>query len=535
MAENSAMSRPSAAFDVAISRMASLAIAWKQREKSPNFPLPRELRDQIYQYLLHSDYTRVERKRKHPNGTGETNYLFERKGYKFHTNVLAVNSAIHDEAQDYLYKNNIFVIASADWLDASGGSFFTVNSYLPIVTESKAARMKHHSLRMHVAKNFTAITTATQSCLLLWKDLDALIVTLRTQVSQRLGLALMMEDNLTSPSAMFNVLGMNEHESNGAMPCRFKVQFLDTPWRKQDANTLTQRNVLDSLREFNCTGMRVTFDGVLPEHIDHAERVKNTMGAVLISPLALDWLHLDTYYKKKALADKAVCAGELGLAEIAYKILYVDMSRHIRAQQLTSADWPTRTPLNVLRLDVLLTLYYLELKLDRFTKREDRTVTKRLTETMAEFEHQSTAGKTFDSSIADLLRSLKGACRHFILLEELYGEESRRFEPTLTVNRLVKKSSTCVHLPYNSYDLAILSQVPNQKAPARKHLPKEKCSVFMLEPQCFNFHQMPAVPKKPDYVVGMQIFQVLRNLDDATKKSVKSIERQLGPNATDWE
>ncbi|KAM0695989.1 hypothetical protein Q7P36_004472 [Cladosporium allicinum] len=516
MAENSAMSRPSAAFDVAVSRMASLAIAWRQREKRPNFPLPRELRDQIYQYLLHSDYTRVERKWKDPNATGETNDLFERKDYRFHTNILAVNHAIHDEAQDYLH----------------GGSFFTVNSYLQIVTESKAARMKHHSLRMHVAKSFTA---ATQYCLLLLKDLDALIVTLRTQVSQRLGLALMMEDNLTSSSARFNVLGMNEHESNGAMPCRFKVQFLDTPWRKQDADTLTQRNVLDSLREFNCTGMRVTFDGVLPEHVDHAERVKNTMGAVLISPLALDWLHLDTYYKKKALADKAVCAGELGLAEIAYKILDVDMSRHIRAQQLTSADWPTRTPLNVLRLDVLLTLYYLELKLDRFTKREDGTVTKRLTDTMAEFEHQSTTGKTFDSSIADLLRSLKGACRHFILLKEPYGEESRRTEPTLAVSRLVRKFSTCVHLPYNSYDLAILSQVQNQKAPARKHLPKKKCSVFMLEPQCFNFHQMPAVPKKLDYVVGMQNLQVLRNLDDATKNSVNSIERQLGPNTTNWD
>ena len=82
--------------------MASLAIAWRQREKRPNFPLPRELRDQIYQYLLHSDYTRVERKWKDPNATGETNDLFERKDYRFHTNILAVNHAIHDEAQDYL-------------------------------------------------------------------------------------------------------------------------------------------------------------------------------------------------------------------------------------------------------------------------------------------------------------------------------------------------------------------------------------------------------------------------------------------------
>jgi hypothetical protein len=57
MARKPMAKRPSAAFDVAVSRMASLSVAWRQRPKRSNFPLPRELRDQIYQYLLHSDYT----------------------------------------------------------------------------------------------------------------------------------------------------------------------------------------------------------------------------------------------------------------------------------------------------------------------------------------------------------------------------------------------------------------------------------------------------------------------------------------------
>jgi hypothetical protein len=473
---------------------------------------PAEIRDMIFQHLLDARYTRLERR------------TCDDPAYKFHTNILAVNREIHDEAQDYLYKNNTFVVASADWFDADGDSFFTINSYIPIVTESKAARMKHHSLRIHITGN---AKVPTQACLLLLQDLDALIVTLRVHVSQRLVFALMMEDDATS--SRYTVVGTNQQVNT---PCRFKVQFLDTPWRTQDVNTMTQRNTLNSLSEFNCASMGVTFEGVLPEHLAFSRRVRDTMGATLISMLALDWLQLDTFQKKKKLADKAMRAGELMLAEIAYMMVDAEIGLHIEIHKGSPrrTQWSTDLPLKFLRTDVILTVYYLQLKLGRCSVIE--TVIERLKDILGELEH----GKTVedDPGILDVTENLEGAFRHLILLTELYWDDSRSVGPKLDVGRLIREFSVGEHLPYSSHDLAILRKVSDRKAPARLHLPKENCNVSMLEPQCFNFHQMPAVPRKPDFLVGMQNLQVLQTLDDATRRSIDAVQRGLGQKATVW-
>ena len=57
-----------------------------------NFPLPRELRDLIYSYLLDGVHTREVRLKgsKHRDDCAG-------KAYQFHTNILAVNKAIHTE------------------------------------------------------------------------------------------------------------------------------------------------------------------------------------------------------------------------------------------------------------------------------------------------------------------------------------------------------------------------------------------------------------------------------------------------------
>ncbi|KAI5357927.1 hypothetical protein Slin15195_G062550 [Septoria linicola] len=66
-----------------------------------NFPLPRELRDGIYQYLLAGDYVRAERKPMRPAP--------DFRAFSFHTNILAMNKEIHREASELLAKRNIFV------------------------------------------------------------------------------------------------------------------------------------------------------------------------------------------------------------------------------------------------------------------------------------------------------------------------------------------------------------------------------------------------------------------------------------------
>lgn len=60
-----------------------------------NFPLPRELRDHIYSYLLDSVHMRQVRFKDPKAVTDRAG-----NGYQFHTNILAVNRAIHEEGQN---------------------------------------------------------------------------------------------------------------------------------------------------------------------------------------------------------------------------------------------------------------------------------------------------------------------------------------------------------------------------------------------------------------------------------------------------
>jgi hypothetical protein len=69
-----------------------------------NCPLPRELRDIIYSYLLDSIHTRQVRLKDSKAITDRAG-----NGYQFHASILGVNHAIHDEGQysgmDQLLKN----------------------------------------------------------------------------------------------------------------------------------------------------------------------------------------------------------------------------------------------------------------------------------------------------------------------------------------------------------------------------------------------------------------------------------------------
>lgn len=74
-----------------------------------NFPLPRELRDQIYRYLLKSsdlpDVTRRERKNSNCR-------LYNARSYKYWAGILRVNKTIGHEAREILYGDNTFMTVS---------------------------------------------------------------------------------------------------------------------------------------------------------------------------------------------------------------------------------------------------------------------------------------------------------------------------------------------------------------------------------------------------------------------------------------
>ena len=166
-----------------------------QPPKRLNFPLPRELRDKIYSYLLDGDHTRLERPVNRSEGLAEIKtYIQDGNAYRFHTNILMVNHAIHIEAEELLYKRNVFVVVSWQWpdmLDMTEGWF-----WLLTVSKKYVARMTRHSSRIHVSPGTDALarsasetgqTAAIESCIMLASDFETFCFALLVAASNTSG------------------------------------------------------------------------------------------------------------------------------------------------------------------------------------------------------------------------------------------------------------------------------------------------------------------------------------------------------------
>lgn len=120
--------------------------------KRANLPLPRELRDQIYGYLLNHDSVRGPRfsdvRGSQDSGDDRPRSESLACTYCFHIQVLNINQQVRDEALEILSCNR-FIIVSYVWPElAKIHHQFSV----PIVTEhpTHVARFKHHVMRIHI-------------------------------------------------------------------------------------------------------------------------------------------------------------------------------------------------------------------------------------------------------------------------------------------------------------------------------------------------------------------------------------------------
>jgi hypothetical protein len=510
----------------------------------PNFPIPRELRDHIYGYLLNSKYTRVARERKMASDGGKG--PFNRQAYRFHTNILAVNKTVHEEAEDYLYKNNYFVVASAEWHETGfwpGEWLFTRNMWTPTITEKRAAKMRHHSVRLHFTKGQTAksnylkacgVKSPVRSCLILAKDLEALCSTVSIQVLDYEGFAVVIEDD---PPGGLNLIGWNDHEDKPHKPTRLQVKFLDTRYRTGDVDM--QYKILNILRNVTCSGMRVTFDGILPAHTHLIQQIKDTMSPILLSRHACDWKHLESLREAKELADNSMLEDELHLAENTYATIMEDTTNYLHVlafppqAALLLLSWPSINPFHALRLDIGLTLGFLQIKLGKLqelynTTRNFRTLGMRAGPLVSAFQP--------DSPVSH--ESMEDACGHFGLLSDLYLENigDRKQYRNKSVARAMEILSMFKSSRYVMHDYAILSKVRNKHSKmASSYLPRRLCSVSVLGPPIFSFHKSPGAPKKPDNIVGLQNLDVLSRLDEKTKVQINDLQRLHEQKVTEWE
>lgn len=105
-----------------------------------NLPLPRELRDKTFGYVLQGDPVRQQ---------ADATSLNQGHVYDFHTNILAVSKDINEEATQILYNDNTFVLVS---YQCPGFQAELDLGYVPTVARSRLAHFDRHCLYLRFTR-----------------------------------------------------------------------------------------------------------------------------------------------------------------------------------------------------------------------------------------------------------------------------------------------------------------------------------------------------------------------------------------------
>lgn len=499
----------------------------------PNLPLPRELRDQIYGYLLDSAYTRVKRPE---DGLDEHNKYYTLQSYKFETAILAVNREIHGEAEEYLYKNNIFIVASLAWPGFATGEFGGM-LWVPLVNAKNVAKMKHYTLRLHftpsrdvrnpMPDNRAGDKAHMETFLLLEKDFHAFCNTMRYHVGFLSGFTIAIADEGPDGSVVAGFGGTIPDRYKAIKPANMKIQLRDTPFRTTDA--AFQGRLMDVLGKISCASMRVSVTGDLrvadPGYIRH---LKGVMGPVLLSRHAAMWANFEILRDAKYVADEAARSGELQVAASLYAEVLVQIYKiytyHQTRVKTVLVTW--QNP-EALRLDLVCTVGYLKIKMCD------------LSDLVSPMDKLATwdVGEWASSSMeATSSKHAKSYLHHLMVLCGLFLLDSRCTEhsPTVSVGQIIGVLSEIEQTPHVLHDLATLKKVPNTNEPAYKHLPLTECSAYKLPLPRLTFHQNPLVLKKPAHIVGRQNLEALGSLSISTKHKINHVQITYGQPITEW-
>ena len=173
------------------------------------------------------------------------------------------------KAEEYLYKNNVFILVSFEWRDfikiLDHEPISSHPLFSPIVTDQYAARMKHHTVRMHITKNMQdPIFIGTcledprklpvQSILLVAADFNAFCTSLRHSLGTLRGFAVAIADDSASRRQPI-LLGVTESYQKFKPP-NLKIEFRDTRFRVADVSL--QHDLLEPLRRVASPSMQVS-------------------------------------------------------------------------------------------------------------------------------------------------------------------------------------------------------------------------------------------------------------------------------------
>ena len=268
--------------------------------KRVNFPLPRELRDQIYGYLLHHDYT--EHSTYPETGSQDAGLP---SSYKFHTSILAVNTQIGEEAEEVLRSND----------------FVQVTTTCPFVTDLKAyevpivcdlASRNHHFDHMRIDYKLHVHSPKISN------DRE------RKFVVVRFGLAklcrIIQSHLLLRPSHAPIVLhgttpieNCQRHEEHAKI--RSSIFVHDRVGKQLSAEK--KRDLLEPFHDLIIGGQSMEVNKILSEH--ELSTFKLFVAPPVMNSLPMIWRSFEIALEMKAVADRHVLSGHFTKASRLYR------------------------------------------------------------------------------------------------------------------------------------------------------------------------------------------------------------------------
>ncbi|KAK4547035.1 hypothetical protein LTR36_001256 [Oleoguttula mirabilis] len=335
----------------------------------PNFPLPAEIRDQVYGYLLHHQHTKTAPYHER-DVTTRSEYSIKTNRekntahtYQYHPAILATNRQINQEAREVLASNH-FVVVSIDWDGLEQAKHY---HSVPIVCEEQkaVAKFKDHHLRVHVQHSFKQKRTqGIRSFLMLAVDLPVFC-------SEMLQWNFFNNDSLSGvlvtlpglPPERLSVISPNVNNRKPVPHMNIKIQLRSITAKPLGAALETR--LLRPFQDLTIGPQRVSITGCLQP--DKTKAYALFMGAQtrFLKPTA--WKALELTQTLKCRGDELVKLGDLTHAVDRYHLV-AQLHQSCRLLDLPQTCFQSDVELPVGRMqytavDAIATVGFIHLRL----------------------------------------------------------------------------------------------------------------------------------------------------------------------------
>lgn len=424
-----------------------------------NFPLPHELRDEIYGYLL----LPVKGSRKH----------------RFHTSLFAVNHTVYEETEEYLYHNNEFVVVSFEWRwseDAALGQLPPLN-WISHVSLDHVARIRYHNMRLHFVRNGGEKLEGqsngrAQSAILLADDLPELCLSMQVHFAGISGPAVVIgASNRRNGGRGLGISGL-EHGSMLKAP-EIAMELRDTKYRFMNAQL--QAKLLMPFRQLTGDAVQLQITGNVPD-TDAADTMKVLMGPNIVWFEAKLWKCLEALEGVKKVADRMVAESSFSDAVRSMYQSVAEESKFLMTESEFSR-FASGKELSVLsarlHLECLLTIAFGELR---------RGNVKDFLPVCTEVKH---ARILLEMRTDDITEPLLLATMHARALFKVYKAIEDPGD-SVAVSRFMEASMTGCD-PHATHDASILECTLNtHRCVCAESLPLEDSSAVIMPPRTFG-------------------------------------------------